>query len=66
MYRRKPEVRVRIFDVIDPQLIVIVLPPATSIDNLKYDVDNYSGRLTLTDGAAFKLDMNEFADETLK
>lgn len=64
MYRRRPELRTRIFGISDPQLIVFVLPPEVSIERLNYTVDSYNGRLTLTDGLNFQLDMNEFGDES--
>jgi hypothetical protein len=61
-YRRKPEFRTRIFGVGDARLIILVLPREVVIDRLTYQMDSYSGSLILTDGSAFKLDLNEFGD----
>ena len=58
-YRRRPELRTRIFGFTDAQLIVIVLPQDVRIDKLHYHT--YDGRLVVTDGSGFSLDINEFS-----
>lgn len=57
-YRRRPEVRTRIFDLGDAQLIVNVVPSDVEIAELEYrTVDD---RLVITDRKRFRLDVNEF------
>ena len=57
-YRRRPEVRTRIFPLADAGLITIVLPQSVNIDRLHYHT--YDGRLVVTDGSGYTLDVNEF------
>ncbi len=57
-YRRRPEVRTRIFDLGDAQLIVNLIPADVEIADLDYTtVDD---RLVITDSKRFRLDVNEF------
>ena len=57
-YRRRPEVRTRIFPIGDGQLIINVLPADVVVEQLQYrKVDD---RLVVTDGLKFSLDVNEF------
>ena len=58
-YRRRPEVRTRIFGLSDAQLIVNVIHPETILENMVYVVRN--DRLVVTDGGKFTLDVNEFS-----
>lgn len=57
-YRKRPEVRTRLFGFSDAQLIINVLPHDTNMDGLHYA--NRDGRLVVTDGSRFSLDVNEF------
>ena len=57
-YRRRPELRTRIFGLADSQLIVNVLPNEVKIESFQYV--KWDGRLVVTDGSAFSLDINEF------
>ena len=57
-YRRRPEVRTRIFGLMDAQLIVNVIPSETDLETLAYVIRD--GRLVVTDGRKFSLDVNEF------
>ena len=57
-YRRRPEVRTRIFNLGDAQLIVNVISSQVQVDELEYRMQD--GRLVVTDGKRFKLDVNEF------
>lgn len=57
-YRRRPEVRTRIFALGDAQLIVNVIPSETDLERTLYVVRD--GRLVVSDGGKFNLDVNEF------
>jgi hypothetical protein len=57
-YRRRPEVRTRIFPIADGQLITNVLPADTILTSLQYI--KRDDRLVITDGSKFSLDVNEF------
>lgn len=57
-YRRRPELRVRLFGLLDNQIITNILPPETRLEALRYVM--IDGRLVITDGAGFRLDVNEF------
>ena len=57
-YRRRPEVRTRIFGLGDAQMIVNIIPPETDLERTQYVVRE--GRLVISDGNNFNLDVNEF------
>ncbi len=57
-YRRRPEVRTRLFGIADGQHIINVLPADVVVDELRYLT--LEGRLMVTDGRRFRLDVNEF------
>ncbi len=57
-YRRRPEIRTRIFSLGDAQLIINVIPEDTHMEDLAYrKIDD---RLVITDSKSFRLDVNEF------
>lgn len=58
-YEKRPETRTRIFSLVDGRHIINVLPANSDINKLQY-VQSKEGRLIVTDGAAFQLDINEF------
>jgi hypothetical protein len=58
-YMRSEDQRIRIFPLTTSGFIVNVIDPSTEIDNVRY-VLNEIGRLVVTDGGAFSLDINEF------
>ncbi len=57
-YRRRPEVRTRIFDLGDAGHIVNVIHPEAAMESLRYVIRQE--RLVITDDAHFSLDVNEF------
>jgi len=57
-YRRRPEIRTRVFNTSGSMLIINVLPQTVRLDLMKYVMDD--GRLIVTDGSDFRLDVNEF------
>ena len=57
-YRRRPELRTRIFDLGDGMHIVNVLPKTVTISALTYEMRQ--GRLVISDRSAFALDLSEF------
>jgi len=57
-YRRRPDPRVRIFSLADAGHIVNKIPRDVDIAALEYRV--VDGRLAITDGRNFALDINEF------
>ena len=56
---RKPELRTTVMDLAESGYFVNVLPPEIDISNLTYTYSSEK-KLTLSDGAAFNLDINEF------
>ena len=58
-YLRSENQRTRILPLVASGFIVNVIPAATEIDDVQY-VFNELGRLVVTDGGAFSLDINEF------
>ncbi len=57
-YERRPETRVRVFSTSGAGHIINILPRGVRIKSLQYlQID---GRLKVTDGAGFTLDINEF------
>ncbi len=57
-YLRRPERRTRIICLADANNLVNVLPDHIDLDATRYEV--LDGRLVVTDGTNFKLDVNEF------
>lgn len=57
-YRRRPEMRTRIFALSDAQLIVNIIPAEADLERTLYVVRD--GRLVVSDGGTFSLDVNEF------
>jgi hypothetical protein len=57
-YERRPDERTRVIGVGDAGHIVNVLPDEVDVAALLYAVAD--GRLVVTDGASFRLDINEF------
>ena len=60
-WARRPERRTRIISLSDGTNIVNVLPRAVDLALLQYRT--IDGRLFVTDGKAFRLDVNEFGPE---
>jgi hypothetical protein len=58
-YHRKPELRIRIFSLIDGRTIINVIPPLTEIEKVIYRLSE-EDNLVATDGEHFRLDINEF------
>ncbi|MDX1486382.1 MAG: hypothetical protein R3229_18070 [Alphaproteobacteria bacterium] len=57
-YRKRPELRTRIFSLIDAGNIFNILPLETNVDALEYKIINE--RLVVTDNGSTALDINEF------
>jgi len=57
-YMKHPEVRTRLFSISDSGYIVTVLPEKIDLGRLTYRTT--SGRLAITDGQDFLLEINEF------
>ena len=57
-YRKRPELRTRIFSLIDAGIIFNVLPIETNVDELEYKI--VDERLVVTDHVSTALDINEF------
>lgn len=57
-YTRIDSKRTRLIPLASDGYIINVLPPETDIDSVRYD--DSSGRLVVTDGGVFRLDVNEF------
>ncbi len=57
-YIRSAEQRTRVISLIGNGLIINLAPPETSIEEVRYE--DQEGRLVVTDGGAFHLDINEF------
>jgi len=58
-YLKLPELRERIVSLVDANIIVHVLREEASIEKSQYSKDK-NGRLCITDGVSFSLDINEF------
>jgi hypothetical protein len=58
-YLRKPEIRTRIFSLIDARIIINIIPSSTVIEKVTYRLSE-DDRLEATDGENFQLDINEF------
>ena len=59
-YAMRPERRVRIFGLADSGSIVNIIPPDVSLEDLSYQTSP-QGRMVITDGKSFSLDINEFS-----
>ena len=58
-YIRRPEKRIRLIGLSDPLNIINVLPPNADVEEAIY-TRSKDGKLIVTDGEAFSLDINEF------
>lgn len=58
-YIRRPERRARIISLVDSGNIVNVIPEAAKLEKVVYKMGK-EGRLIITDGETFTLDVNEF------
>ena len=57
-YKKRPELRTRIFSLGQADFIVNKIPPGTAVESLEYRyIEN---RLVITDRKGFSLDINEF------
>jgi hypothetical protein len=61
-YIRKPEIRTRIFSLIDAKILINVIPSLTVIEKVTYRLSE-DDRLEATDGENFQLDINEFGTQ---
>lgn len=57
-YVRSRQPRTRIFPLGNVGFVINVVPPDTNVDEVRYV--EQEGRLMVTDGGAFTLDINEF------
>lgn len=57
-YVRSDELRTRIIPLAAAGFVINVAPPETNIDDVRYV--EQGGRLIVTDGGVFSLDINEF------
>jgi hypothetical protein len=57
-YEKRPEKRVRVVSFADAGNIVNVIPESVRLDRLKYSMS--SGRLVMTDGDGYELELTEF------
>ena len=55
---KRPEKRVRIYDLSDSGYIVNIIPKEAELENVSYKMSEL--RLFVTDGKTFSLDINEF------
>lgn len=58
-YLRRPDQRTRLIGLADAGYIINVLPAKTDLANAHY-TQNKDGKLVVTDGKTFALDVNEF------
>lgn len=58
-FTRKPELRTRLFPI-DNRVIINILPPNISVDQIRYSHDA-DGNLSLVDGGELELDVSEFS-----
>jgi hypothetical protein len=56
-YRKLPELRTRIFGILDSGYVINVLPENVVVDRLHYHTN--LGAPVITDGAGFRLEVNE-------
>jgi hypothetical protein len=57
-FAKRPELRQRIFSLIDNGNIIFVLPPTVDLEKMTYQITE-ENRLVVTDGS-YSLDINEF------
>ena len=57
-YRKRPELRTRLFSLGQDGFIVTMIPKETAVASLEYR--SVEQRLVVTDGGRFTLDINEF------
>jgi hypothetical protein len=57
-YIKHPEPRTRLFSLSDAGHIITVIPQEVDMNSLEYRI--VSGRLAITDGRGFSLEINEF------
>jgi hypothetical protein len=57
-YEKRPDERVRVISLSDAGNLINVMPQDVSIEALRYEFTR--GRLAVTDGAGYSLDINEF------
>jgi hypothetical protein len=58
-FERRPDPRTRLFSLATGGEILVVVPPEVDIDGLTYL--STQGRLVITDGAGYSLDISEFS-----
>jgi len=58
VYIKRPEKRIRIFDLSDSGHIVNVIPKEAELEKVTYKISEL--RLFVTDGKSFSLEINEF------
>jgi predicted RNA-binding protein with TRAM domain len=61
-YLRKPELRIRIFSLIDARILINVIPILSLIEKVTYRLSE-ENNLVVTDGENFQLDINEFGSK---
>jgi hypothetical protein len=59
-YAMRPELRIRVFGLTDSGLIINVIASSVRLEDLSYQVSP-EGRMIVTDGKSFSLDINEFS-----
>lgn len=57
-YIKHPEARTRVFSLSDAGHIITLIPQEVDLNSLQYRT--IAGRLTITDGSRFSLEINEF------
>lgn len=58
-YVKHNEQRVRIMGLAESNLIINLIPNSSNIEDIRYEMAE-GGRLCVTDGTAWRLDINEF------
>jgi hypothetical protein len=58
-YIKKPELRTRIFSLVDGINVINLIPPAVILEKVSYRL-SADKSLVVTDGEHFSLDVNEF------
>ena len=58
-FKRREDVRIRIFPLTDAGLIINLIPKETNIDNVTYEL-SAENHMVVTDGKHFTLDLREF------
>jgi len=61
-FQRKPEIRIRIFSLIDARIIINVISPSSEIGKVTYCLSKENNYVA-TDGENFQLDINEFGSK---